>query len=261
MGQITRTTNPTRLRQIDKKLFVVRVRNESSDGRVFWLDSFDYEAANLDPSVLLGCIVHAGSTEEYFELGPLSDFKKTPTSIRDIATDKPLKFRFIFNRPGESLLIGYTDSVRALDEAGNLGSSLVDIEPTDLHGIAWKLILPEGKGSGDKPNVLVERSLFPTATSAVNQPWFGTLVMPEVMRQVAIAIAKDPSALEDPETWIAAWSDFITTLGANLPIEFDEEDILAQEAWADDVVRRFATKGMFKHHMAEALAEMEGEQS
>jgi hypothetical protein len=225
------------------------------------LDSFDYAAADLDPTVLLGCVVHAGSTEEYFELGPLSELKKTPTSIRDIATDKPLRFRFIFNRPGESLLVGYTDGVRALDEAGNLGSSLVDIEPTNLHGIAWKLVLPDGKGSGEKPNVLVERSLFPTAASAVNQPWFGALVMPEVMRQVAIAIAKNPSALDDSETWIAAWADFITALGANHPIEFEEDDTLAQEDWADDVVKRFAAKGIFKHHMAEALAEMEGEPS
>lgn len=261
MGQITRTTNPTRLRQIDKKHFLVRVRNNSSEGRVFWLDSFDYAAADLDPSVLMGCIVQAGSTEEYFELGPVFEFNKTSMSIRDIATDKPLKFRFIFNKPGESLLVGYADGVRALDEAGNLGSSLVDIEPTDLNGIAWRLILPEGKGQGEKPNVLVERSLFPTAASAVNQPWFGSLVMPEVMRQIAIAIAKDPSALDDSETWISAWADFIITLGTNLPVESYEDDILAQENWADDVVRRFASKGIFKHHMAEALADMEGSSS
>ncbi|POA34322.1 MULTISPECIES: hypothetical protein [unclassified Pseudomonas] len=260
MGQITRTTNPTGLKQIDKKHFVVRVRNDVSDGRVFWLDSFDYEAAKLDPYVQLGCIVHAGSTEEYFDLGPLSDFKKTPTSIRAITTDKPLKFRFIFNRPGESLLVGYTDGVRALDEAGNLGSSLVDIEPTDLHGAAWKLVLPEGTGAGEKPNVLVERMLFPTAVSAANHPWFGALVMPEVMRQIAMAIAKDVSALDDSETWIAPWADFIAALGANLPIEFEDDDISAQQVWADEVVRKFAAKGIFKHHMAEALAEMEGKQ-
>jgi hypothetical protein len=209
----------------------------------------------------MGCVVHAGSTEEYFELGPLSALKKTPISIRSIATDKPLRFRFIFNRPGESILVGYTDGVRALDEAGHLGSSLVDIEPTDLHGIAWKLYIPEGKGSGEKPNVLVERSLFPTAASAVNQPWFGALVMPEVMRQIAMAIAKSPSDLDDSETWISTWADFIAALGANPPIEFEEEDSLAQVDWVDDVVRRFAAKGIFKHHMAGALAEMAGEPS
>jgi hypothetical protein len=259
MGQITRTTNPTGLKQIDKKHFVVRVRNDVSDGRVFWLDHFDYKAAKLDASVQISCIVHAGGTEEYFDLGQLFDFKKTPTSIRTITTDNPLKFRFIFNNPGESLLVGYTDGVRALDEAGNLGSSLVDIEPTDLHGVAWKLVLPEGTGTGEKPNVLVEKSLFPTAASAVNHPWFGVLVMPEVMRQIAMAITKNPSALDDTENWIAPWAGFIDVLGISPLNEFEDDEIASQN-WADEVVTKFSAKGIFKHHMAKALAEMEGEQ-
>lgn len=258
MGQITRTTNPTGLKQIDKKLFVVRVRDADSDGRVFWLDSFDYAMAGLDPSLEVGCIAHAGSTEEYFELGPLSDFTKSEFSLRSIAADKPLKFRFIFNKPSEALLVGYADGVRAFDEAGNLGSSLVDIEPADLRGAPWKLVLPEGTGAGEKPNVLVERLLFPTAVSAANHPWFGVLVMPEVMRQIAMAIAEEPEALTDFESWIAPWAEFIIALGINLPLEVD--DISVQRDWADEVVRKFAAKGVFRHHMARALKEMEGEQ-
>lgn len=260
MGQITRTTNPTGLKQIDKKHFVVRVNDDGRDGRVFWLDQFDHVAANLDPAVQLGCVAHAGSTEEYFDLGSVSIFNKTPLSLRGLATDKPLKFRFIFNNPDESLLVGYTDGVRALDEAGKLGSSLVDIEPTNLHGIAWKLTLPEGTGAGEKPNVQVEKSLFPTAASAASHPWFGVLVMPEVMRQIAMAIAENPSALEDSESWIASWADFIAALGVEPPAEFGEYDALAQLAWADEVVSKFAAKGIFRHHMGKALAEMDGEQ-
>ncbi len=260
MGQITRTTNPTGLRKIDKKHFVVRVRNNGPDGRVFWLDSFDYLAANVDPSLNLGCVAHAGSSEEYFDLGLVSDFKKTPASIRTLATDKPLKFRFIINKLGASLLTGYADGVRALDEAGNLGSSLVDIEPANLKGIAWRLQLPEGNGAGEKPNVLVERSLFPNAASAVNHHWFGILVMPEVMRQIALAIAKEPSALDDSETWIAPWADFIAALGVDPPIEYDEDDTTGPQAWADEVVTKFSARGVFKYHMTAASAEMGGEE-
>ena len=259
MGQITRTTNPTGLKQIDKKHFIVRVRSDSLGDRVFWLDSFDYEAASLEASTQMSCIAHAGSAEEYFDLGPLSDFDKTPKSIRAIATDKPLRFRFIFYKLGESMLVGYADGVRVLDEAGNLGSSLVDIEPVDLQGIAWKLTLPEGTGTGEKPNVLVDISLFPTAVSAANHPWFGVLVMPEVMRQIALAITKNPSALDDSESWIYPWSGFIAALGISSPGEFEDDEIACQN-WADEVVTKFAAKGTFKHHMAEALAEMEGDQ-
>lgn len=261
MGQITRTTNPTGLKQIDKKHFIVRVKDDALEGRVFWLDHFDHVAAELDPAVQLSCVAHAGSTEEYFDLGSVSDFNKSSCSLRALATDKPLKFRFIFNNPGESLLIGYTDGVRALDEAGKLGSSLVDIEPSSLHGIAWRLTLPEGTGAGEKPNVLVERSLFPTAVSAVSHPWFGVLVMPEVMRQIAMSIAENPAALDDSESWIAPWAGFIAALGVELPVDFEVDDTVAQRAWADEVVGKFAAKGIFRHHMSTALAEMVGEQS
>lgn len=260
MGQITRTTNPTGLKQIDRKHFIVRIKDDGPEGRVFWLDQFDFDAAELDPSVQLSCIAHAGSTEEYFELGPVSAFKKTSASLRRLDTDKPLRFRFIFNNPQESLLVGYTDGVRALDEAGNLGSSLVDIEPKDLHGIAWKLIIPEGTGAGEKPNVLVERTLFPTAISAANHSWFGVLVMPEVMRQIAMAITENPSAFDDPGSWISPWADFIAALGVEPPMEFDDDDIVGKTVWAEEVVDKFAAKGIFKHHMKKALSEMDGEQ-
>ena len=259
MGQMTRTTNPTGLRQIDKKHFVVRVKDEEPEGRVFWLESFDFAAAGLDRDVQLGCIAHAGSTEEYVDLGPVSDPSATTVSLRELAADRPLKFRFIFNKPGEALLVGYTDGVRALDEAGQLGSSLVDIEPVDLRGSAWKLMLPEGTGSGEKPNVLVDRTLFPTALSAAKHPWFGVLVMPEVMRQIALAIANNPSALDDTETWIAPWADFISALGVDRPLEFDDEDDAARQDWADDVVTRFSARGIFRQQMSKVLAELDGD--
>lgn len=260
MGQITRTTNPTGLCEIDKRHFIVRESNEVRSGRVFWLEKFDHNAAKLDALVKIACVAHAGNTEKYFDLGVVSKFINTPLSIRELATDKPLKFRFIFNKPDESLLIGYADGLKALDETGEFGASLVDIEPTDLHGIAWKLTLPDGENADEKPNVLVERSLFPTALSAVNHPWFGVLVMPEVMRQIAFKIVQNPDALEDSESWIFPWKDFIAALGVDCPSKGMDGDTLGQSAWVDAVVEKFCLKGMFKHHMAQAMKEMDGEQ-
>lgn len=256
MGQITRTTNPTGLKKIDRMHFVVRTKEDASHGRFFWLESFDYEAAKLHPYALISCIAHAGSSEEYFELGPVSDFNKDLLDIGAMPPDSPLRFRFIFNMPDEALLIGYADGVRALDESGNLGSSLVDIEPISLNGATWRLELPEGGGAGEKPNVLVEKSLFPTAASAVAHPWFGILVMPEVMRQIALAISGSVDSLDDAEHWISSWSGFIDLLGVDRPIDFDADEI-AQRAWANEVVAKFTAKGMFKHHMARAAAETE----
>ncbi len=259
MGQITKTTNPTGLTQVDKKHFIVRIDYDASGGRVFWLDNFDFVTAKLDSSLHMSCIAYAGNMEEYFELGALSDLKKSPMSIRAIASDKPLKFRFVFNRPGAPLLVGYADGVRAFDEAGYLGVSLVDIEPTKLNGIVWKLTLPEGSGTGEKPNILVERTLFPSATSALNHPWFGVLVMPEVMRQIALAIAQSPFSLEDPETWISSWKGFIDSLGVSDPIHLEGGDTAVLERWADEVVQRFAEKGILRHNMNKVSLAMEGE--
>lgn len=258
MGQITRTTNPTGLREVDQGHFVVRRGSGAKGERVFWLEKFDYVASKMDSSVRIACVAYAGNTEEYFDLGSVSAFEKAPLSIRELATDRPLRFRFLFNRPGESLLIGYVDGIKALDEAGQLGSSLVDIEPCDLRGTAWELVLPEELAAGEKPNVLVERSLYPTALSAVNHPWFGVLVMPEVMRQIAMRISENPEALDDTGSWMFPWRDFITSIGAEVP-GIDETDDKGRSAWVGSVVEKFCAKGIFKHHMAEAMAEMDGD--
>lgn len=257
MGQMTKRTNPTGLKIIDKKYFSVRVENDNHKGRFFWLDNFDYRAAQLDPSVHMGCIVHAGNTEEYFDLGQVSNLNTDPIDIRTIATDKPLNFRFIFNHQDKSLLVGYAEGVKALNEASNLGSSLVDIEPANLNGPIWKLELPQSSFSGEKPNILVDKNMFPTVTSAVNHPWFSILVMPEVMRQIALEIAKENSELDDTDTWIGQWANFIKALGIDQPIESEYDETVAQD-WADQVVTKFTSKGIFKHHIAIALAEIEG---
>lgn len=259
MGQITRTTNPTGLKIIDKKNFVVRVAEDPEEGRVFWVDRFDYAEAKLDPGLELSCVAHAGSTEEYFELGSVSNISTDKFSLRGLVLDQPLRFRFIFNSPGEPLLAGYTDGVQALDESGLLGSSLVDIEPADLGGPTWKLVLPDSAGAGEKPNVLVERSLFPNPASAVRHPWFGVLVMPEVMRQIAMRISETPSALDDSETWISKWAPFLIAIGIQPPVEVEEDDIAAKEAWAAEVITAFAKNGTYRIHLAKAHAEMEGE--
>jgi hypothetical protein len=260
MRQISRTTNPTRLKQIDRKNFVVRTHNDDVNGRTFWLERFDYSAAGLSASVQIACIAHAGSTEDYFPLGSVADFRRHAFSIRDLATDRPLKFRFIFNDPGEPLLVGYADGIRAIEESGQLGNSLVDIEPADLNGIAWKLALPASlHESGAKPNVLVERTLFPTAQAAAHSPWFGVLVMPEVMRQIATVIAEQPGSLEDPESWPFTWAEYLSALGVDAPFDDMEDDPDARSNWVESVVDSFAAKGVLRHHMERAIAEMDGE--
>lgn len=225
-------------------------------GREFTVERIDYIAAGVKPGIRVSCIARAGSTEEYAELGPVESASTKPVRISHLAADRPLRFRFIFYRPGEPQLVAYCDGVRAEDDAGKLGSSLVDIEPAILGGPIWKLVLPEEGAGVDKPNVLVERSVFPTAQSAVRHPWFGVLVIPEVMRQVATAAARQPDALDDSGSWLCHWSEFIDKLDVDRPAP--DLDDAAQQSWVDEVVQRFTMRPAFREKLAIARAEMEG---
>lgn len=259
MRQISRTTNPTDLRRIDKKHFVVRSQFGSDGDRTFWVEQFDYLAARVSSSACFACIAHAGSTEEYFPLGTAADFYHGPFDIRRLATNRPLKFRFILHEKDVPLLVAYADGIRAVDESGQLGHSLVDIEPTDLGGIAWKLSLPDCiQDSGAKPNVLVERRLFPTARAAVRSTWFSALVMPEVMRQIATEIAKYPEALDDTEAWPSSWWRFLEDLGIDRPSGDIKDSPEAQTSWVDSIIDRFAAKNVVRRVMEAVIAEMEG---
>lgn len=256
MPQISRTTNPTGLRRLDSKLFTVRVRTGNAGERTFWLERFDLKASNLPAGLRLSCIAHAGNTEEFFKLGAIDALDHDLKPLENLATGKPLKFRFIVHAANDPLLVAFADGVRAVDEAGLLGSSLVDIEPADLHGAVWKLEIPHDLTAADKPVLLVERQLFTTAQAAANNTWIAVLVMPEVLRQIASAIARKVEALEDPATWMYHWAEFLKGLDAGeLAEDADEQSRID---WTDAVVSAFCAKASLRHQMDRATAELNG---
>lgn len=254
MKQISRRTNPTDLKQIDRKHFTLRVADEAGVGRSFWLERFDHKAAGLPPESRISCIAGAGSTEQYFELGDASAFQRKPAFINELARDKPLRFRFVFNLPGEVRLLGYADGVQPVDEAGNLGGSLVDIQPMDLEGPVWLLELPTVDDPEGKPCLMVERSIFPTAQAAVAHQWFVALVMPEVMRQIAAVIAESIGALDDDGSWMGKWKEYFNSLGMH-----DAPDENAPGDWATAAARCFAQGGQLRHQFDRIAAEMQGD--
>lgn len=255
MKQISRTTNPTGLRNVDRKCFLLR-SSDACQGRVFWLERFDYKAAGIGPQALMSCVASAGSTEQYFRLGTAGDPVRAPLSIVELARDKPLRFRFSFHMPGETRLVGFADGIKPVDEAGQLGGSLVDIEPCDLGGVVWSISMPEAThGAGEKPCVQVERTIFPTAQAAVSHPWFVALVMPEVMRRVAVLVAKDQGCLDNDGVWLSDWAEFFMELDVG-PSPPEEDEVLD---WAEHVACRFASSGAMRHQIERILAEMKGD--
>jgi hypothetical protein len=102
----------------------------------------------------------------------------------------------------------------------------------------------------------VERSIFPVALAAVNHHWFVSLVMPEVMRKVAMRIGEHSGSLDDDDTWTGTWKAYIDQLDVGPPPE-DEDDLV--EEWAASVVRRFASTGHLRLQIDRLISEMHGD--
>jgi len=259
MKQISRRTNPTGLNEVDRRHFSLRLNDDGKSDRTFWLERFDFNAAGIPPGALINCVATAGASEQYFALGSASNFSRTARVIGEVVRNKPVRFRFVFHMPGEKKLIGFADGVRPIDESGNLGGSLVDIFPTELHGPVWELDLPVSNAEvSAKPCIFVERSIFPTATVAVKHHWFVGLVMPEVMRRIALRIAENAGALENDDTWTGTWKSYIDQLGVGAPPD-DEDDRV--DEWAATVVRKFASSGQLRLQIDQLIGEMQGEAS
>lgn len=256
MPQISRTTNPTGLKKLDAKLFGVRVQPTSS-GRSFWLEKFDAALSGLPSGLQLSCIAHCGNTEEFFKLGTVAKPDLTVKPLRHLATNRPLKFRFVIHAIDDPKLVAYADGVRAIDDAGLLGGSLVDIELADLKGGSWKLVIPALAVDADKPVLLIEKSMFASVQAAANNSWLAVLVMPEVLRQIATVIAKDSRCLENSSTWSFAWAQFLIGLSGQDPPDVDDEE--AKKDWVESVVDGFCAKPALRAKMLLAAKELNGE--
>jgi hypothetical protein len=225
--------------------------------RIFWLERFDFARSGLRPGLNLACVAHAGSTEEYFELGKVDAPNHSTRPLLELAVDRPLRFRFLVYEEGDPLLVGYADNVRAATEAGELGNSLVDILPVDLGGCAWKLELPSLSAGDEKPLLLVSRELFPTAAAAARDPWIAVLVMPEVMRQIARVFAEHPGCLTDENAWTGSWSAFLEAEGIPSPPDPSTEN--ESDDWVGEVVDTFCAKPSMKAQFILASRELSGE--
>ena len=256
MPQISRTTNPTGLKKLDAKLFGVRVQTTNSE-RSFWLEKFDVALSGLPAGLHLSCIAHCGNTEEFFKLGTVDKPDLSVKPLRNLATNKPLKFRFVVHALGDPKLVAFADGVRAADDAGLLGGSLVDIELAELKGSCWKLVIPPLTVDDDKPVLLVEKNMFASAQAAANNPWIAVLVMPEVLRQIATVISKDSPCLDNSAIWSSSWAQFLLGLSGQDPPVVDDDE--AQKDWVECVVDGFCAKPALRAQMLRTANELNGE--
>jgi hypothetical protein len=247
MPQISRTTNPTGLKKLDAKLFSVRVQTSNAE-RSFWLEKFEHVASGLPVGLRLSCVAHCGTVDK-------PDLSAKP--LHKLATNKPLKFRFLIHAQGDPKLAAFADGVRAADDAGMLGGSLVDIELADLKGSSWRLVIQPLIVDADKPVLLVEKSLFTSVQAAANNPWIAVLVMPEVLRQIATVISKDSACLDDSAIWASSWAPYLLGISGQEPPDADDDD--AQKDWVESVVDGFCAKPALRAQMLRTANDLNGE--
>jgi hypothetical protein len=255
MRQLTRTTNPTGLKNLDKRLFSVHTHVTSLGRTSFWLEKFDWHQSGMPAGATLTCVAHAGASEEFFLLGSVDKVDREPKMIGGLAKDKPIRFRFMVHPTGDPRLIGFVDGVKPANEAGTFGTSLVDIEPASLKGPVWKLELPEDS-SDEKPVLLVEREVFNSGQAAASSALFSAMVMPEVMRRIAYRVAQNSSLLDDPSSWLCHWKLFFE--------QFNIEDVGEDPSpadcddWASDVVSNFCARPLMRMQLDRLTIELDG---
>ena len=258
MPQISRTTNPTGLKKLDAKLFGVRVQTTNSE-RSFWLEKFDFASSGLPADLQLSCVAHSGNTEEFFKLGTVDRPDLSAKPLKRLATNKPLKFRFVVHALGNPKLVAFADGVRAADAAGLLGASLVDIELADLGGCSWKLVIQPLTPDAGKPVLLVEKNMFASAQAAANNPWIAVLVMPEVLRQIATVISRNVSSLDDSSIWSSAWAQFLLGLSGQEPPEDSDDDDEQRMGWVESIVDGFCARPALRAQMLRMTNDLNGE--
>lgn len=241
MPAISRTTNPTRVKRIEKSKASVRVIKSTVDSapRFLLIDRLDTAKSDLPIGTRVACIASAGPTAQYFELGTVESPALKPQPLSELAADAAMSVRVIFYEASGARILASIDGIRPLDEGAD-STSLVTIQPAPLEGPLWRLEL--GPDGGDEnPLLLVEESLFGNAKAAAANAAFVAMVLPEVLRQVATRVFEYGADESDEGGWIARWQRFLDVV--HPPATPIDDDV---DGWVTSCVRAFCERG----HMA-----------
>lgn len=236
MPTIFRTNNPTKVLDIDKGAVLLRIIRDG-EYRSFFIEKLEQDSIQLPKSVKIACIATAGPTVQYFEMGTLGKVDYGTYGLNEIGDGAAIRFRVIFYDPDSARILASADNVRSSEDQGPT-PSLISIEPTSLGGPIWVLEMPADVGE-NQPTLLVEQRLFPFSQAVVTDKTFLAFVLPEVVRQIAMFIAKLDVAEDSDESWALSWLKFFRSMGISSFIG-EEED---QNKWAEECVKAFCSRG------------------
>ena len=249
MGRLTATSNPTGIKEIDRKRANLSI-SDGLGGRTFMLDHLSLDGLDIPSDSLLIVVAKAGNTNIRHELGSVASYSKHALSLQGLDLSQPLRFRILIHKADDPKLIGSIENIRAHDESQS--ESLIPMEPAQLGERLWRLVINE-----DGPVLQFNSDVFPNASGAENFTPFGALVLPEALRQVMADIADDPARLSDDGDPMFVWANWLDSIGAEQPPDDVGEAAVKQE-WCDRVVDRFCEKFLFAQRLKAELLKVAG---
>lgn len=145
----------------------------------------------------------------------------------------------------EGKILAAADSIVATSEGSLSGRDpLLAFRPALLGHRLWRLDTSDGAW----PVVLVNQAIGDWHQFA-REPYFQALVLPEVLRQIALWVVENLEDADEPDTPAGAWRRFFKSLGSDpleeAPPDGDDRAGWAQD-WADDVTDRFCRRHRFR---------------
>lgn len=249
MARLSARSNPTGLKEIDRSRVSISVI-ELDGSRSFTLDRLDLKDTGLSNDLQVVVVARAGNTSVRYIAGTVAGLSKDSLPLDMLDRSQPLRFRVILHKTGDPKLEASVENLRARDDAQS--ESLLPMEPADLEEQLWRLLITD-----DGPILQFNSKVFPNAAGAENFVPFSALVLPEALRQALMALAEDPSRIDDEnDTW-NAWGPWLDTLGADRPSS-DWEDAKESKSWCESVVVRFCNRFRFASQMLTDLRKGQG---
>jgi hypothetical protein len=233
MGRLSAKSNPTRLKEIDRKRISISVSDVA--GKLsFRLERLDLKGTGLSENLKVVIVARAGNTNLRYEMGTVAHLENWQKSLDGLDRSQPLRFRVLLHEEGNPILAASCENMRARDDTHS--ESLLPMEPADLGERLWKLVINE-----DGPVLQFNSIIFPSAAGAESYTPFGAMVLPEALRQIMEKIAYDPGCFDDESDPWNVWAEWLKSIGAEHPP--DDDDL--KDQWCNKVVDCFCEKYRF----------------
>jgi hypothetical protein len=244
MGRLSTRSNPTGLREIEKRRVDIQV-SMIEGRRYFNLFKLDLSALKVDLDDRVICVARAGKTSQRFDIGTVAAWKRESLPLDDLDQSELLRFRILVHPHGNPKISASAENLRPLDESQS--ESLLPMEPAELGQLLWRLEINE-----DGPVLKFNSSVFPSASGVENYLPFAALVLPEAVRNVIDKIADEPAILDDDAEVLSAWGPWIDSLGLDRPSSDTDKD--EKQEWCARVVEAFCNRYSFAARLGHELA-------